>query len=203
MNKIKNIQYHNFTINRKLREEINNQSAKCIFFTGLSGSGKSTFANELECYLTKLGFRCYILDGDNIRTGINNDLSFSQEDRSENLRRIAEIAKLFIDAGIITICTFIAPLEADRQLIKEIIGEDDFYEIYIKASLNTCIKRDPKGLYKKALNNEIKNFTGIHTPYEIPKNPFYIIDTEKKSIKELIQEFILILKPKICLQAQN
>ena len=161
-----------------------------LWFTGLSGSGKSTIANRVEQELFKKGLKTYTLDGDNIRTGINRGLGFSEEDRHENLRRIAEVAKLFVDAGIITIGAFVSPLEKDRELIKSIIGENDFIEIFVDTSLEECERRDVKGLYKKARAGEIKNFTGIDAPYEAPKHPDILIETEKESIEEAVQKVI-------------
>lgn len=193
----KNLTYHNFNIVRKDREESLKQKAKVIFFTGLSSSGKSTLANALESFLFEKKYSVYVLDGDNIRIGINKDLGFSESDRTENLRRIGEIAKLFVDAGIIVICTFIAPSKSDRQMIRDIVGAEDFLEVYINASIETCAKRDPKGLYKKAYRGEIKNFTGVDAPYEKPESPFAVIDTENKSIEECIENFTRILLPVI------
>jgi len=193
MNKATNTTWHNFIVTRKGREKSNSQKAKCIFFTGLSGSGKSTVANSLEFILHESMFKTYLLDGDNIRRGINNNLGFNAEERTENLRRIAEIAKLFIDAGIIVFCSFIAPTKADREMIRDIIGEDDFLEVYVKASVDTCTKRDPKGLYKKAIAGEIKNFTGVSAPYEIPENPFHIVDTETDDVRECTKKLAAAL----------
>jgi adenylylsulfate kinase len=194
-----NLTRHQFTVTRKDREIANHQNAKCVLFTGLSSSGKSTISNSLEEFLIKSGFNVYALDGDNIRSGINNNLGFSAEERTENLRRIAEIAKLFVDAGIIVLCSFIAPSEEDREMIKTIVGEDDFLEVYVKASLKTCIERDPKGLYKKALAGEIKNFTGISAPYDIPKFPFHIVNTELDNITECIKKITAALISSITL----
>lgn len=182
------LMWHNFKITRKTREKDLSQHAKCVFLTGLSGSGKSTVANGLEVFLHNNHFCTYILDGDNIRMGINSDLGFSPEDRTENLRRIAEVAKLFVDAGIILICSFIAPTKKDREMIKSIVGADDFIEVYVKASVDTCIKRDPKGLYKKALNGEIKDFTGTSALYEIPENPYHVVDTENDDLDECVSK---------------
>jgi adenylylsulfate kinase len=184
-----NLTWHQFDVSRETREKSNWQKAKGILLTGLSGSGKSTFANQLERKLISNGFSVYVLDGDNIRSGINNNLGFSAENRTENLRRIAEIAKLFIDAGIIIICSFIAPTKEDRKMISDIIGAEDFLEIYIKAKISTCIKRDPKGLYRKAIAGEIKNFTGISAPYDKPKNPDAIVDTEKFNVLQCTEIF--------------
>lgn len=181
--------YQNIDITKEMRSNMKNQVPKTIWFTGLSCSGKSTLANALERYLTSLGKHTMLLDGDNIRLGINKDLSFSIEDRNENLRRVANIAKLFNDAGIICITSFITPLKSQRKMIKDIIG-DDYIEVYVNTDIKTCAKRDKKGLYQKAFNNEISNFTGVNSPYEIPSNPDIIInnnDDLDDAIKELIK----------------
>ena len=170
-------------ITREDREKIKKQKGCVLWFTGLSGSGKSTIANEVEYKLNKMGFHTYLLDGDNIRYGLNKDLGFSIEDRRENIRRIAEVAKLFLDAGIITIVSVISPFEKDRKLAKEIIGKD-FIEVFIDTPLKECIKRDPKGLYKKALEGRVKNFVGVDIEYEIPKNPDIHIKTNFIQIQD-------------------
>lgn len=188
-------------VSSKERARMKNQNAIVIWFTGLSGSGKSTLAIELDHILSELGFHSYVLDGDNIRSGINNNLSFSPEDRSENIRRIAEISKLFIDAGIITICSFISPYKADREKAKEIIGFDNFIEIYLNTPLIECEKRDVKGLYKKARNGEIKNFTGISAPYEKPVNPDLSLDTTFIDINSSIEKIITLIKKSISLES--
>jgi len=163
-----NITKHEFKISKKEREKIKNQTSKTIWMSGLSGSGKSTIANLLECKLNESGFHTYVLDGDNTRLGLNKGLGFSEEDRLENIRRVAEVCKLMNDAGLIVICSFISPFEKNRTQAKEIIGEDSFIEVFVDASLETCETRDPKGLYKKARLGEIKDFTGISSPFEIP-----------------------------------
>ncbi|XMB66893.1 adenylyl-sulfate kinase [Mycoplasmatota bacterium zrk1] len=178
-----NIKWHSSIVNKTDKEKILKQEGCVIWLTGLSGSGKSTIASEVEKQLTDEGRVVYRLDGDNIRHGLNKDLGFSMEDRKENVRRIAEVAKLFKDAGIITIVSFISPTIELRKIAKDIIGED-FHEVYISASVDDCIQRDPKGLYKKALAGEIKQFTGIDSPYEIPVEPNLIIDTNIESIEE-------------------
>ena len=165
--------------------------------TGLSGSGKSTIARVLEQRLTKNKYFIKVLDGDNIRTGICNNLSFSKQDRIENIRRIAEVSKLFIDNGIITINSFISPTEEIRVLAKSIIGEQNFFEIFVDASLKVCEKRDVKGLYAKARKGEIKNFTGISSPYEIPKNPNLIVDTSKLNVDQCVDKIMNSIKSKI------
>ena len=178
---MKNIIWHNHKVKKSDREKIKNQKACVIWLTGLSGSGKSTIANELEYKLNKMKYHTYLLDGDNIRSGLNSDLGFSEKDREENIRRISEVAKLFLDAGIITITAFISPFIKDREKARKIIGKD-FIEVFVDTPIEECIRRDPKGLYKKALNGEIENFTGIGSPYEEPTNPEIYIDTTKSDI---------------------
>lgn len=172
---------------RKVKEEILRQSAKVIWFTGLSGSGKTTLASNLEKELFFRRFFCQVLDGDNIRSGINNNLGFSETDRLENIRRISEVSKLLIDTGMITICSFISPTEEIRQLARSIIGEKDFIEIFLNPPLEVCEQRDTKGLYKKARAGEIKDFTGISSPFEAPSNPNLEIDTSVTSIKDSVE----------------
>ena len=171
---------------RKVKEEILRQSAKVIWFTGLSGSGKTTLASNLEKDLFFHRFFCQVLDGDNIRTGINNNLGFSEEDRLENIRRISEVSKLIINTGMITICSFISPTNEIRNLARSIIGEEDFIEIFLNPPLAVCEDRDVKGLYKRARAGEIKDFTGISSPFEAPKNPDVEIDTSVTGIKESV-----------------
>ena len=171
---------------RKVKEEILRQSAKVIWFTGLSGSGKTTLASNLEKDLFFHRFFCQVLDGDNIRTGINNNLGFSEEDRLENIRRIAEVSSLLINTGMITICSFISPTNEIRSLARSIIGEKDFIEIFLNPPLAVCEDRDVKGLYKRARAGEIKDFTGISSPFETPKNPDVEIDTSVTGIKESV-----------------
>jgi len=171
---------------RKVKEEILRQSAKVIWFTGLSGSGKTTLAANLEKELFFRRFFCQVLDGDNIRMGINNNLGFSEVDRLENIRRIAEVSKLLINTGMITICSFISPTHEIRQMAKDIIGEKDFIEIFLNPPLEVCEQRDTKGLYKKARAGIIKDFTGISSPFEAPENPDLKIDTSVVSIKDSV-----------------
>ncbi len=198
---MKNIIFHPHKVKKESREKIKNQKGCVLWFTGLSGSGKSTIANELEYLLNKKGYHTYLLDGDNIREGLNKDLGFSKEDREENIRRIAQVAKLFVDAGIITITAFISPFEKSRNLAKEIIKKENFVEIFIDTPIEICIKRDPKGLYKKALSKKIKNFTGIDSPYEKPLNPNIKITTHKEDINQSINKIINYLKEKGFLNA--
>ncbi len=173
-------------IGRNEKEQSLNQKARVIWMTGLSGSGKTTIAIGLEKELQKRGFLTQILDGDNIRTGINKNLGFSEEDRTENIRRIAEVSKLFVNCGIITINCFVSPTLLIREQAKEIIGDADFREIYVNASYAECEKRDVKGLYKKARNGEIKNFTGLDAPFEAPENAFLEIKTTDMTIEESV-----------------
>lgn len=174
-------------LQRSDKEKLLGQNAICIWMTGLSGSGKSTIAQGLERKLYEAGFLVKILDGDNVRTGINKNLSFSNNDRIENIRRIAEVNKLFLDTGIITINSFVSPTKDIRDLAKEIIGEQDFYEVFINASFEECAKRDVKGLYQKALNGEIKNFTGLDAPFEAPTEAALEIKTAEQTIEQSIE----------------
>lgn len=171
---------------RKVKEEILRQKARVIWFTGLSGSGKTTLAANLEKELFFRRFFCQVLDGDNIRTGINSNLGFSEEDRMENIRRIAEVSRLLINTGMITICSFISPTEEIRKLARGIIGEKDFIEIFLNPPMEVCEKRDTKGLYQKARAGIIKDFTGISAPFEAPANPDLEIDTSVLGIKESV-----------------
>ena len=182
-------------LNRKDKEELLNQQARVIWMTGLSGSGKTTIAQSIELELNKKGFLTQILDGDNIRTGINNNLGFTEVDRYENIRRISEVSKLFVDCGIICINSFISPTKEIREMAKQIIGEEDFIEVYINAPIEICEERDVKGLYKKARNGEIKNFTGIDSPFEEPENPNIEIRTDKLSIEDSTTKAMNIILP--------
>lgn len=175
---------HNHTINRADHNQLKGHKSLTIWFTGLSGSGKSTIANRLEQYLMGQGIHTFILDGDNVRTGLNKGLTFTAEDRHENLRRIAEVAKLFTEAGIVVLSAFVSPLKSDREMVRNIIGKDNFAEIFVSTSFEECERRDVKGLYKKARKGEISNFTGLTAPYEAPEKPELMIDTENKSIDE-------------------
>lgn len=163
------------------------QKAKLIWFTGLSGSGKSTLAVQLEAALHARGFKTYLLDGDNIRSGLNKDLTFTDEGRVENIRRISEVCKLFLDAGVVLLSAFISPFQADRELVKRIVGADNYIEVFVDAPLEVCEQRDVKGLYKKARAGEVPNFTGISSPYERPSNPDVVIETDKLAVEESIE----------------
>jgi adenylylsulfate kinase len=173
------------------------QQGKVIWFTGLSGSGKTTLASKLEKRLFELNYFCQILDGDNVRSGINKNLKFTEEDRLENIRRIAEVSKLFMNCGIILICSFISPTNEMRRMAKEIIGENDFLEIFVNTPLEVCEQRDPKGLYKKARKGEIKNFTGISSPFETPENPFIEVDNTDPDMDESVRQMLLKIVPEI------
>ncbi|RLF51185.1 MAG: adenylyl-sulfate kinase [Thermoplasmata archaeon] len=189
--KATNIVWHEHKVTREDREKLLKQKGIVIWFTGLSGSGKSTIANEVAYKLHQMGKLTYVLDGDNIRHGLNKNLGFSPEDRNENIRRISEVANLFVDAGLITLTAFISPYKKYRNFCRELVGNDRFIEVYTKASLETCEKRDPKGLYKKAREGIIKDFTGISAPYEEPENPELVIDTDQYSVEESAE---LVLK---------
>lgn len=193
----KNIVKHDYNVNRENRRVLNKQNSFLIWFTGLSGSGKSTIANALEHRLYQEGFKTYALDGDNIRKGINNDLAFSPEDRTENIRRIAEVANLMIDAGLIVLAAFVSPYKKDRKNIENIVGKDNFVEIFVNTSLAECEKRDVKGLYKMARAGEIKDFTGVNAPYENPESPDIEIVTDNKTIGESVDLIYNMIKNKI------
>lgn len=182
---------------RSDKEELLKQHSVMIWFTGLSGSGKSTIAIALERELQKRGLLCRILDGDNIRSGINNNLGFSAEDRIENIRRIAEIGKLFVDTGIITIAAFISPNNDIREMAANIIGKEDFMEIYVSTPIEECERRDVKGLYAKARKGEIKNFTGISAPFEAPQHPALSLDTSKLSVEESVNKLLELILPRV------
>jgi sulfate adenylyltransferase len=182
----RNLTWHQHSVKRADREKLNGHKGATIWFTGLSGSGKSTLANEVAGFLHERGARTYVLDGDNIRQGLNKDLGFSAEARVENIRRIGEVAKLFTDAGVINLTAFISPYRADREIAKQLQDAESFLEVYVEADLATCEQRDPKGLYKKARAGQIKNFTGIDDPYEAPENPALVVNTAKHSLAECV-----------------
>ena len=188
-----NVVWHEHKVFREDREKLFGQKSFLLWFTGLSGSGKSTIASLLQEKLFKMDKLCYILDGDNIRHGLNSDLGFSEDDRKENIRRITEVAKLFIDSGMIVITSFISPYREDREEARKKIGKD-FIEVFVKCSLEECEKRDPKGFYKKARAGEINDFTGISQPYESPKNPEIVLETDKFSKEENVEKIISYLK---------
>jgi len=186
----KNIKWHELSIDRKKLEAMHGHKGMVIWFTGLSGAGKSTLANALNEALHLKGISTYVLDGDNIRHGLCKDLGFSDSDREENIRRIGEVANLFMDAGIVAITAFVSPFKADRDKVRSIIGNNDFIEIYCAADLSVCEKRDTKGLYKKARLGEIKEFTGISSPYEIPENPEISINTGTIALTDSVKQII-------------
>lgn len=187
----------NFTFDRLSRAKKLNQSPKLIWFTGLSGSGKSTISDALENMLLENGFSTYSLDGDNIRFGLCKGLGFSIKDRTENIRRIAEVANLMLDAGLIVLASFISPLKSQRDLVRKIVGEENFVEVYVSTPIEQCEKRDVKGLYKKARDGEIENFTGISSEYEPPEKPDIIIDTTDLSIKESVHQIYNEIKSQL------
>jgi adenylylsulfate kinase len=179
------------------RTRLMNQRPKLIWFTGLSGSGKSTLAVQLEAQLYAMGFKTYLLDGDNIRAGLNKDLTFTDEGRVENIRRIGEVAKLMMDAGLVVLSAFISPFEADRQQVKSIVGKSNYVEIFVNTPLEICEARDVKGLYKRARAGEVKNFTGINSPYEEPQNPDMEIRTNEVSVEEAVRVLMGRVVPEI------
>ncbi len=195
----KNIVPHAFKISRSDRNKVNNHQSFLMWFTGLSGSGKSTIANQVEQELHKMNIKTYILDGDNVRKGLNSDLNFSPEDRTENIRRIAEVANLMIDAGLVVLAAFVSPYKKDRENIRNIIKDVNFVEIYINTSLAECERRDVKGLYKKARSGEIKNMTGVSAPYEAPEEPDVVINTENETVEEAVMNVLQYIKPKLIL----
>ena len=184
-------------LSRQDKEELLKQHSVMIWFTGLSGSGKSTIAIALERELHKRGLLCRILDGDNIRSGINNNLGFTEADRIENIRRIAEVSKLFVDTGIITIAAFLSPSNDIREMAANIIGKDDFLEVYVSTPIEECERRDVKGLYAKARRGEIKNFTGISAPFEAPAHPALTLDTSALSLEESVNKLLELILPRI------
>lgn len=198
MNKQKatNVVWHEHTVKREDREELLNQKGVVLWFTGLSACGKSTIANEVAYQLHQAGKLTYVLDGDNIRHGLNKNLGFSPEDREENIRRISEVANLFADAGAIGITAFISPYRKDRDFCRSLSGDGRFVEIFVKASIETCEDRDPKGLYKKAKSGEIKEFTGISAPYEEPLKPEILLDSDTLAIEEEVKAVMEYLKEK-------
>ncbi|MEH6991385.1 adenylyl-sulfate kinase [Neobacillus drentensis] len=195
-----NVVWHQSSIKKEDREIQHGHKSIMIWFTGLSGSGKSTIASALQHKLFEKNISVYLLDGDNLRHGINKNLSFSAEDRKENIRRTAEIGKLFVDAGIVVLAALISPFEKERLNARALYKQGDFIEVYIKCSLLECENRDPKGLYKKARKGEIKQFTGIDQPYEEPKNPEIVIDTTKLTVDESVEILLSTIFDKICLE---
>lgn len=195
-----NIVWHDASVTKEERREKNKYKSYVLWFTGLSGSGKSTLANALARYLYESNIQAYVLDGDNIRHGLNKDLGFTDDDRKENIRRIGEVSKLFVDSGQIVLTAFISPFREDRQQVRDILSDNEFFEVYVKCSLDECEVRDPKGLYKKARNNEIKHFTGIDSPYEEPVNPAITVDTESQDIEASVKQIVNFLLEKGLIQ---
>ena len=194
---MENIIPHNHTITQADRINRSGFKPVLIWFTGLSGSGKSTLAGALEVHLHNQGVLTYILDGDNIRTGLNKGLDFSEENRKENIRRISEVSKLFLDAGVITLTAFISPFRSDRQAGRELVGEENFIEVFVDCPLEICESRDVKGLYAKARRGEIKNFTGIDSPFEEPENPTVKVNTNKDTLDDCVRQLINEIVPKL------
>jgi len=195
--KSSNIIYHKATVTQQRRNKLNNHKSAVLWFTGLSGSGKSTLAHALEEKLFQKGFRTFVLDGDNIRHGLNSNLDFSEAGRAENIRRISEVSKLMLEAGLIIMAAFISPFQKDRNEARNLIQNNNFIEIYCKASLETCEGRDVKGLYKLARAGLIKDYTGIDSPYEAPENPELIIDTDKETLNESVTKILNYLDKNI------
>jgi adenylyl-sulfate kinase len=199
-NVAKNIFTQSFKIDQEKRKGLLEQKSVLVWFTGLSGSGKSTMANLLESELHASGFKTYILDGDNIRKGLCADLSFTDQDRIENIRRIGEVSKLFLDSGIVVLSAFVSPFQSDRDQVKNLVGSENFIEVFVDCPLEVCEERDVKGLYKKARNGEIKNFTGINSPFEIPDNPDIVLKTAVENPKDLLNKLLEIIEPKITIK---
>ncbi|MGG3470284.1 adenylyl-sulfate kinase [Neobacillus pocheonensis] len=192
--KNRNITWHQSAVTKKDRHLLNGHKSCVLWFTGLSGSGKSTLANAVDYELYQQGFHSYVLDGDNVRHGLNSDLSFRVKDRKENIRRIGEVAKLFIDSGQIVSSAFISPFQEDREIVRQLFQPEEFIEVFVKCPLHVCEDRDPNGLYVKARQGEIPEFTGISSPYEIPDKPEIIIETDKLSIDQSVEAVISYLK---------
>ena len=190
---MKNILWHHATVTRQRRNELNNHKSVVLWFTGLSGSGKSTLAHAVEEELHQIGCRTIVLDGDNMRHGLCKDLDFSDESRKENIRRIGEVAKLFIESGVITLTAFISPFKEERDKVRKLLANQDLIEIYVKCPISVCEARDVKGMYKKAKANEIKNFTGISSPYEVPESPDLIVDTDQETLDESVDKVLGVL----------
>jgi adenylylsulfate kinase len=194
LEKSTNVVWHEQSLTKENRRKQNGHNSFVIWFTGLSGSGKSTLANALASRLFHDNVRNYVLDGDNVRHGLNKDLGFSESDRTENIRRIGEVSRLFVDSGQVVLTAFISPFQADRKLVRDLLGEKEFIEVYVKCSIDTCEERDPKGLYVKARQGLIKDFTGINSPYEEPVNPEIVVESDRTTIEESVEQVIQYLK---------
>lgn len=194
LEKSTNVVWHEASLSKQMRREQNGHHSFVIWFTGLSGSGKSTVANAVAKRLYENGIKNYVLDGDNIRHGLNKDLGFSEEDRKENIRRIGEVSKLFVDSAQVVLTAFISPFIADRKVVRDLLEEDEFVEVYVKCPIEECEKRDPKGLYVKARQGIISDFTGISSPYEEPLNPELIVETNLHSVEECVDQVIAYLQ---------
>jgi adenylylsulfate kinase len=198
-----NIVWHQTSITKEDRRKRNGHHSAILWFTGLSGSGKSTIANAVSKKLFDLDIQNYVLDGDNIRHGLNKDLGFSAADRTENIRRIGEVAKLFVDSGQFVLTAFISPFAQDRKLVRNLVEKDEFIEIYVKCPLEECERRDPKGLYKKARNGEIRDFTGIDSPYEAPVSPELMLETDRYTIDECANQVIAYLRDRNFIKGES
>lgn len=192
--KSSNVVWHNATVTRERREAINGHKSVILWFTGLSGAGKSTLAHAVEESLHRLSIRTFVFDGDNVRHGLCSDLGFSSEDREENIRRIGEMAKLFLEAGVISLTAFISPFRKDREKVRSLVPHGDFLEIYCKCGLDVCETRDVKGLYKRARAGEIKDFTGISSPYEEPDDPELVVETDRHSLEDSVAQVLSLLR---------
>lgn len=190
---MKHLTWHNTSIGKQQRRLRNGHGSFVIWLTGLSGAGKSTLANALESTLFQMGIHTYLLDGDNVRLGINSNLGFEQADRTENIRRVAETAKLFVDAGVVVIAALISPMQADRDMARQKFENEEFFEVFVDCPLAVCLERDPKGLYQKAIQGQIPNFTGVSAPYETPQSPHLTIRTDQKSVVESVNQILTFL----------
>ncbi|MFY8301048.1 adenylyl-sulfate kinase [Pseudoalteromonas sp. SS15] len=191
-----NIVWHNYAVNKSQRSEQKGHKPVILWFTGFSGSGKSTVAGALESALHQQGVHTYLLDGDNVRHGLCKDLGFSDADRVENIRRVGELSKLMVDAGLVVLTAFISPFQAERDMVRNLVGDGEFIEVFLDTPLDVCEQRDPKGLYKKARAGEIKHFTGIDSDYQVPVNPEIRIDTSANSLEQSVQQLVAYLKDK-------
>lgn len=185
-----NIECFNHLVAKTERRKLNGHSSFVLWFTGLSGSGKSTLSSAVEQRLHAMGVRTYLLDGDNVRSGLNKNLGFSNDDRAENIRRVGEVAKLFVDAGVIVLAAFISPFNKDRKFIRDLIDDGEYVEIFLKCPLSVCEERDPKGLYCRARKGEIKNFTGLDSDYEEPQKPEIVVETDKMTVSECAEQIL-------------